>query len=73
MTEDSSKAKWEYKQLSVRTSQWSFFAKNRDKVVADLNELGLEGWEVAESCVDLGYTLYYILKRPVSCTRAALP
>ena len=34
--------------------------------MAELNELGREGWEVAESCLDLGYTQYYILKRPVN-------
>jgi hypothetical protein len=61
----SQTTKWEYRQFSVRSSQWSFSGKNRDKVVADLNELGREGWEVAESCLDLGYTQYYILKRPV--------
>jgi hypothetical protein len=59
-------AKWEYRQFSVRSSQWSFSGKKRDKVVADLNELGREGWEVAESCLDLGYTQYYILKRPIN-------
>jgi hypothetical protein len=62
----SETTKWEYKQFSVRSSQWSFSGKNREKVVADLNELGREGWEVAESCLDLGYTQYYILKRPVN-------
>jgi hypothetical protein len=62
----SETTKWEYKQFSVRSSQWSFSGKNREKVVADLNELGRQGWEVAESCLDLGYTQFFILKRPVS-------
>jgi len=66
MTQDSRVTKWEYKQFSVRSSQWSLSSMKREKVVADLNELGREGWEVAESCLDLGYTQYYILKRPVN-------
>jgi hypothetical protein len=62
----SETTKWEYKQFSVRSSQWSFSGKNREKVVADLNELGRQGWELTESCLDLGYTQYLILKRPVN-------
>jgi hypothetical protein len=62
----SGTTKWEYKQFSVRASQWSFSGKNREEVVAALNELGREGWEVTESCLDLGYTQYYILKRTVN-------
>ena len=64
----SETTKWEYKQFSVRSSQWSFSGKNRQKVAADLNELGREGWEVAGSCLDLGFTQYYLLKRPVKET-----
>ncbi|MCL5735736.1 MAG: DUF4177 domain-containing protein [Actinobacteria bacterium] len=63
MPEQSDTLKWEYSQVSVRSSSWSFRAKNRDKAVTELNELGREGWELAGSYLDLGYTQYYILKR----------
>jgi hypothetical protein len=65
MTENHRTTRWEYRQFTVRTSPMSFFAKDRAEVVLDLNELGREGWEVAESYSYIGTTQYFILKRPV--------
>ena len=66
--EQSDIPRWEYTQVSVRSSQWSFRSKNREKVVTELNELGREGWQLADTCLVLGYTQYYILRRPVKET-----